>query len=158
MFTEERIGFVPLDLPPYEFKTAAFWFTLEKDIIKKLGLDLNEITGGIHGIEHAHIVLLPLYAGCDRWDLGGMSTPIHPDTEKTTIFIYDGYDGGIGFAERGFDVFEQQIFQTLSTISSCPCVAGCPGCIVSPKCGNNNEPLDKRAALKLLKSHLRQVV
>lgn len=158
MFTEEMLGFTPLDLPPYIFRTAALWFTLDTDVIRKLELHSEEVAGGIHGIEHAHIALLPLYAGCDRWDVGGMSTLIHPDTEKTTIFVFDGYEGGIGFAERGFEVFEQQIYHTLETIKQCPCVAGCPGCIVSPKCGNNNEPLDKKAAIELLKSHIKRAV
>lgn len=158
MFTEEMIGFTPLDLPPYVFRTAALWITLNANVIKKLDFHPEETAGGIHGIEHAHIALLPLYAGCDRWDVGGMSTLIHPDTEKTTIFVFDGYEGGIGFAERGFDVFEQQIYHTLAVIEQCPCAAGCPGCIVSPKCGNNNEPLNKKAAIELLKFHLNKVI
>lgn len=158
ILTDQLLGFQPLDLPPVEFNTQCLWFTLDEKLISSLNLDEGRLAGGIHGIEHAHIALMPYFAGCDRWDIGGMSTPVHSQTEKTTIFIYDGYEGGIGFCEKGFSFFEEHISQTLETISMCPCTGGCPSCIVSPKCGNNNEPLDKDASLKLLKVHLGGVV
>lgn len=154
VLTDELLGFTPLCLPPIEFVTHGFWFELSDESQKELGLDEGSLAGGIHGIEHAHIALLPFFAGCDRWDIGGLSTVFHPDTQKTTIFIYDGYEGGIGFSERGFEFFDEHVFKTLETIESCPCEKGCPGCIVSPKCGNNNEPLDKGAAIRILKYHL----
>jgi DEAD/DEAH box helicase domain-containing protein len=154
VLTEELLGFESLNLPPLEFETKGFWIELNEDIIENSGISLNELAGGIHAIEHAHIGLLPLYAGCDRWDIGGVSTPKFFETGKTTIFIYDGYEGGIGFSEKGFERFEEHIHQTLKLIENCECIAGCPSCIVSPKCGNNNEPLDKKAAEEILESHL----
>ncbi len=151
--TESVLGYEFLDLPPSEFETEGFWFEFNSEIIAKK-FKGEDIQGGIHGIEHAHIALLPLFAGCDRWDIGGMSTPVYYETGKTTIFIYDGYQGGIGYAEKGFEIFEDHIASTYETIKNCPCRNGCPSCIVSPKCGNENRPLDKKTALELLKEHL----
>jgi DEAD/DEAH box helicase domain-containing protein len=131
--TEEVIGEEPLDLPSQTFSTIALWFDIPQHIIKQLvtrGLDL---AGGLHATEHAAIALLPLFALCDRNDIGGLSTPAHADTGSAQIFIYDAYPGGI-----------------LTAISGCPCEGGCPSCIQSPKCGNNNEPLDKGAAQLIL--------
>ena len=107
------------------------------------GLDF---LGGIHAVEHAAIGILPLFAMCDRWDIGGLSTPRHPDTDAPQIFIYDGFPGGVGIAEKGFELLPELWAATLDVIRGCPCEAGCPRCIQSPKCGNFNEPLDKRAA------------
>ena len=98
--------------------------------------------------------MLPLFAMCDRNDIGGVSTPFHPDTGKAQIFIYDGYPGGIGIAEKGYELIKQLWQTTLDTISECPCQEGCPGCIQSPKCGDNNEPLDKEAARMILEELL----
>lgn len=153
--TDEVLAFIPLDLPPMEFVTQGLWFDLEVSEIQKLKLDEASLAGGIHGIEHAHIAILPYFAGCDRWDIGGLSTPYHPDTLKTTIFVYDGYEGGIGYSEKGFEYFPEHIGKTAETIEMCPCINGCPSCIVSPKCGNNNEPLDKNSAISILKAHLK---
>jgi DEAD/DEAH box helicase domain-containing protein len=116
------------------------------------GLDL---AGGIHAIEHAAIGLLPLLTMCDRWDIGGVSYPVHPETGRATIFIYDGYPGGVGVAEQGFQLLDALLARTLDAIASCPCESGCPSCVQSPKCGNLNSPLDKRAAVFLLRRLLR---
>jgi Distinct helicase family with a unique C-terminal domain including a metal-binding cysteine cluster len=149
-FTEEVIGEEPLDLPPQNFPTKALWFDLSQkaiDRIINMGLDFH---GGLHACEHAAIGILPLFALCDRNDIGGVSTPFHPDTGKAQIFIYDAYPGGIGIAEKGFEMITELWRATLKVIKECPCSDGCPSCIQSPKCGNNNQPLDKQAAVILL--------
>jgi len=115
--------------------------------LEEEGLDL---AGGLHAVEHAAIGILPLFALCDRNDIGGVSTLLHPDTGRAQIFIYDAHPGGIGIAEKGFDLTRELWQTTLRVIKECPCHEGCPSCIQSPKCGNNNKPLDKRAALVLL--------
>jgi DEAD/DEAH box helicase domain-containing protein len=149
-FTEEVIGEEPLDLPPQNFPTKALWFDLPQkatDRIADAGLDFH---GGLHACEHAAIGILPLFALCDRNDIGGVSTPFHPDTGKAQIFIYDAYPGGIGIAEKGFEMITELWQATLKAVEECPCTDGCPSCVQSPKCGNNNQPLDKEAAIVLL--------
>ncbi|MCD6391188.1 MAG: DUF1998 domain-containing protein, partial [Dehalococcoidia bacterium] len=149
-FTEEIIGEEPLDLPPQNFPTKALWFDLPQKAIDRItdaGLDFH---GGLHACEHAAIGILPLFALCDRDDIGGVSTPFHPDTGKAQIFIYDAHPGGIGIAEKGFEAIEQLWQATLKAVEECPCPDGCPSCVQSPKCGNNNQPLDKEAAIILL--------
>jgi DEAD/DEAH box helicase domain-containing protein len=139
-----------LDLPPQSFATAALWFDIPPEAkarVVRAGLDFH---GGLHAIEHAAIGILPLFAMCDRQDIGGLSTPHHPDTGKPQIFVYDGFPGGIGITEKGFDLLPELWAATLRTIEECPCEEGCPSCIHSPKCGNNNEPLDKKAAIAIL--------
>lgn len=153
-FTEEIIGEEPLDLPPHHFPTVALWFDLPAEAILRLEESQLDLAGGLHGAEHAAIAILPLFALCDRNDIGGVSTPLHPDTGKAQIFIYDAYPGGIGIAEKGFDLINELWQATLKTIKECPCQEGCPSCIQSPKCGNNNKPLDKRAAQMLLEGLL----
>ncbi len=151
-FTEEVIGEEPLDLPAQCFDTVALWFDIpaeaEEGIAEK-GLDL---AGGLHAAEHATIAMLPLFALCDRNDIGGVSAPLHPDTGGAQVFIYDAHPGGIGLAEKGFELVEELWQTTLRAIAECPCEGGCPSCIQSPKCGNNNEPLDKEAARIILES------
>ncbi|MEA3442767.1 MAG: DEAD/DEAH box helicase [Chloroflexota bacterium] len=148
--TEEVLGEEALDLPPQNFPTKALWFDLPQkasDRIAEAGLDYH---GGLHACEHAAIGILPLFALCDRNDIGGVSTPLHADTGRAQIFIYDAYPGGIGIAEKGFEIIAQLWQATLKVIRECPCSDGCPSCIQSPKCGNNNQPLDKKAAIILL--------
>jgi DEAD/DEAH box helicase domain-containing protein len=153
-FTEEVIGEEPLDLPPQCFPTVAFWFDLSPEVVTRLEEAQLDFTGGLHAVEHAAIGILPLFALCDRNDIGGVSTSLHPDTGRAQIFIYDAYPGGIGIAEKGFDMITELWQATLRTIAECPCQDGCPSCIQSPKCGNNNQPLDKAAARILLEGLL----
>ncbi|NCO66280.1 MAG: DEAD/DEAH box helicase [Candidatus Aquicultor secundus] len=149
------IGMEELDLPPVRFETEALWFTVSDEIIDTLGLDGLALAGGIHATEHAAIAMLPMFAMCDRWDIGGVSTPYHPHTGQATIFIYDGFEGGIGIAQRGFWIAEEHLKTALEVIQNCPCRDGCPSCIQSPKCGNWNEPLNKKAAVGILKQILK---
>ncbi|MHA1268921.1 MAG: Zn-binding domain-containing protein [Candidatus Helarchaeota archaeon] len=108
------------------------------------------MVGGLHAIEHAMIAILPLYAMCDRWDIGGVSTEYHPELPSASIFIYDAYPGGIGLVEKGFEIIKNWVKNVLNVIENCPCKNGCPGCIMSPKCGNENTLLDKEAAIMIL--------
>ncbi|MFC2034327.1 DEAD/DEAH box helicase [Chloroflexota bacterium] len=156
-FTEEVIGEEPLDLPPQHFSTVAFWFDLPSEAINKLEEANLNFAGGLHATEHAAIGILPLFALCDRNDIGGVSIPLHPDTGKAQVFIYDAYPGGIGIAEKGFDMIEQLWQATLKVIKECTCQEGCPSCIQSPKCGNNNKPLDKTASWILLEGLLKEI-
>ncbi len=150
-FTEEVIGEEPLDLPPIRFFTQALWFDLPGKAMEQIAEEGLDLAGGLHAAEHAAIAILPLFALCDRNDIGGVSTPLHADTGKSQIFIYDAYPGGIGIARKGFEVIEKLWRATLDAVQGCPCEDGCPSCVQSPKCGNNNEPLDKKAAIILLK-------
>ena len=143
----------PLDLPETTFETEAVWYLPEPDMLA--GLDsMPRLLGSLHAAEHAMIALLPLWAMCDRWDIGGLSTNLHFQTGRPTVFVYDGHAGGVGIAERGFDAFEGWVGDTASMLEGCPCERGCPSCVQSPKCGNLNEPLDKAGALTLLRRML----
>jgi len=153
-FTEEVIGEESLDLPPQHFPTVALWFDLPPEAVAQIEEAQLDFHGGLHAAEHAAIAILPLFALCDRNDIGGVSTPLHPDTGRAQIFIYDAYPGGIGIAEKGFDLVLELWQTTLKAIAECPCHEGCPSCIQSPKCGNNNQPLDKKAAQLLLEGLL----
>ncbi|HYA41394.1 MAG TPA: Zn-binding domain-containing protein, partial [Syntrophobacteraceae bacterium] len=151
LFSHILLSKNPLDLPPQTFETVGFWIEIEPGLeakIKRAGLDFM---GGIHAIEHALISMFPLFAVCDRNDIGGISTPFHPQIEKGAIFVYDGYAGGIGLAARGYDIIVPLMERTKELIASCACLQGCPACIHSPKCGSGNKPLDKTAALELLR-------
>jgi DEAD/DEAH box helicase domain-containing protein len=151
---EKLVGYYPLDLPPQKFESVAIWFTLSPEFQEKMLATHGDFNGGIHAVEHGMIAMAPVYAMCDRWDLGGLSTPLHQDTGVPTIFIYDGYEGGIGIAEKCYEIFPELTQATLELIRDCECEAGCPACIYSPKCGNKNAPLDKAAALNIL-AHMR---
>lgn len=139
-----------LDLPERRLTTVANWWTVSEAQVRAAGLSPADTPGAAHAAEHAAIGLLPLFATCDRWDIGGMSTAMHPDTGRVTVFVYDGHSGGAGFAERGFEVARTWLSATRQAIDECPCVDGCPGCIQSPKCGNGNHPLDKAGSVRLL--------
>ncbi len=108
------------------------------------------LLGALHAVEHAQIAVLPLIAMCDRWDIGGLSTNLHPQTGGPAIFIYDGHPGGIGITRQGYAGFERLVGDAYRLIAECPCESGCPSCVQSPKCGNLNEPLHKRGALEVL--------
>ena len=149
----ETIETLPLDLPETEFETEAIWFVPEEEMLEGL-TDITRLLGALHAAEHAMIAILPLWAMCDRWDIGGLSTNLHFQTGQPTIFVYDGHAGGVGINERGFDVFEGWVADTARLLEGCPCDHGCPSCVQSPKCGNLNEPLDKGGALQLLQRML----
>jgi DEAD/DEAH box helicase domain-containing protein len=149
-YSEEVLGEEMLELPASTFETAALWWDLAPEVVtacQRRGLDF---LGGIHAAEHAAIGILPLFAMCDRWDIGGLSTPRHVDTDAPQVFIYDGLPGGVGIAEQGFQQLPEVWRATWEVVANCPCDDGCPSCIQSPKCGNNNEPLDKAAARLIL--------
>ena len=148
--TGALVGDEPLDLPPRHLLTRAVWWTIsaaERARLAAAGVDLG---GAAHAVEHASIGLLPLFATCDRWDIGGVSADLHPATGRLSVFVYDGNDGGAGFAERGFQAARDWLSATRQAISGCDCEAGCPSCVQSPKCGSGNHPLSKRGAVALL--------
>ena len=155
-FTKRRseggapLGETPLDLPPRHLVTRAVWWTVSaagRAALAAAGVDLG---GAAHAAEHASIGLLPLFATCDRWDIGGVSADLHPATGRLSVFVFDGYDGGAGFAERGFQAARDWLGATRQAIAGCDCEAGCPSCVQSPKCGNANRSLSKRGAVALL--------
>jgi DEAD/DEAH box helicase domain-containing protein len=147
------IDLEPLDLPQTTFDTEAVWFLPESEQLAG-SEQMPRLLGTLHAAEHALIALLPLWAMCDRWDIGGLSTNVHFQTGRPTIFVYDGHAGGVGIAERGFDVFAGWVADTAKMLRGCPCERGCPSCVQSPKCGNLNEPLDKAGAIALLDAML----
>ncbi|QYJ03125.1 DEAD/DEAH box helicase [Nocardioides panacisoli] len=148
--TGEVLGEWPLDLPARTLQTTAVWWTVPEEALAAAGLDEADLPGAAHAAEHCSIGLLPLFATCDRWDIGGVSTARHPDTGRLTVFVHDGHPGGAGFAERGFGTARSWLTATRDAIVACDCEAGCPSCIQSPKCGNGNDPLDKPGAVRLL--------
>lgn len=146
---QEPIDTIELELPEQSFETEALWYTLPDQITG--GQALPQLLGGLHAAEHSQIAVLPLQVICDRWDIGGLSTNIHYQTGLPTIFIYEGHPGGVGIVEQGYRDFEALLFRAARLVGECPCEAGCPSCIQSPKCGNLNEPLNKQAALDLMR-------
>ena len=146
----EPLGEHPLSLPPRTLRTRAVWWTVSDAQLTAAGLGEADVPGAAHAAEHASIGLLPLLATCDRWDIGGVSTGLHADTGRATVFVYDGHPGGAGFAERGFEVAAEWLRATRTAIAGCGCDDGCPACVQSPKCGNGNHPLDKDGAVRLL--------
>lgn len=155
LITGEVLGETKLDLPPRTLRTRAVWWTVSEDQLDAARVNPEQLGGALHAAEHASIGLLPLFATCDRWDIGGVSVPLHPDTLLPTVFVYDGHPGGAGFAERAFDTAFAWLSATREAIAACECEAGCPSCVQSPKCGNGNEPLHKRAAVRLLTTLLK---
>jgi DEAD/DEAH box helicase domain-containing protein len=150
---QTTIATVQLDLPPTTFETEAVWYVPTERQLHELE-GMPTLLSTLHAAEHAMIALLPLWAMCDRWDIGGLSTNYHDDTGAATVFVYDGHPGGVGIAERGFDEFEGWVGDTARMLEGCPCEHGCPSCVQSPKCGNLNEFLDKHGALTLLRRML----
>ncbi|WP_158887578.1 DEAD/DEAH box helicase [Amycolatopsis anabasis] len=165
----EVLDQIPLDLPQQELRTRAVWYTISEELLTGTGgaenrgtgnrsgrapggagLDPARVPGALHAAEHAAIGLLPLFATCDRWDIGGVSTALHADTGEATVFVHDGHPGGAGFADRGFAALVPWLAATREAIISCECPTGCPSCVQSPKCGNGNDPLDKAGAVAVL--------
>lgn len=155
--TGEILGQEPLDLPPRQLSTRAVWYTVTDELLASAGVEPADVPGAVHAAEHAAIGLLPLFATCDRWDIGGVSTALHPDTGRTTVFVHDGHPGGAGFAERGYLRIDAWLRATRNAVAACECPAGCPSCVQSPKCGNGNEPLEKAAAVRLLDAVLQVI-
>jgi DEAD/DEAH box helicase domain-containing protein len=149
------IDVVPLLMPETTFETEGIWFSPDPALLDGLE-QMPKLLGTLHAAEHTLIALLPLWAMCDRWDIGGLSTNVHYQTGRPTVFVYDGHAGGVGITARGYDRFEGWVEDTTRLLQRCPCAAGCPSCVQSPKCGNLNEPLDKAGARVLLERMLRQ--
>lgn len=154
LFSEEVLGVEELNLPPTVFDTRGLWWVMPSAWEEEFRAQGYDFAGSLHAVEHAAISLLPLFAMCDRWDIGGVSAVFHPDVAAPIIAIYDGFPGGVGITEKGFTMLETLWRATLRLIVSCPCESGCPSCVQSPKCGNNNEPLDKNGAIYLLRKLL----
>jgi DEAD/DEAH box helicase domain-containing protein len=148
--TGEVIDTRPLDLPERCLRTVAVWWTVSPGALAGAGVDAAAVPGALHAAEHAAIGLLPLVATCDRWDIGGLSTAAHPDTDAPTVFVYDGHPGGAGFAERAYEIAGEWLGATRAVIAACGCESGCPSCVQSPKCGNGNSPLDRDGAVHVL--------
>ena len=146
----EILGEHALDLPERTLHTKAVWWTMTQEMLDAAGVPEDVVPGAAHAAEHAAIAMLPLVATSDRWDIGGVSTALHPDTCRPTILVYDGHPGGAGFAERGFNAATIWLTATRDAILACECATGCPSCVQSPKCGNGNEPLNKAGAGALL--------
>jgi DEAD/DEAH box helicase domain-containing protein len=159
IFGQDRIGSYPLDLPPHVFETQGLWLEIPEELAEHVRRSPEGLhfMGGIHAIEHAMIALFPLFALCDRSDVGGISIPFHPQVGRAAVFVYDGYPEGIGLAERCYRVLDGLLEETLRLLADCPCEEGCPSCIHSPKCGSGNKPLDKRAAIRLLEGLLGRI-
>ncbi len=148
--SETVIGIEPLDLPPLQFSTRALWVEVPPDAVEAVGQQGGDLPGGLHAMEHAMIAMMPFHVLCDRWDIGGLSVPCGGDLGDPTIYVYDGFEGGIGLAEKAYGICEEILGTAHTLVRDCRCESGCPACILSPKCGNDNQPLDKAAALQLL--------
>ncbi|MBI5491831.1 MAG: DEAD/DEAH box helicase [Deltaproteobacteria bacterium] len=149
--TDQKLGEFPLDLPPSIFTTVGIWMEVDEKILDKVRERNFSVAGALHAAEHASIATLPLYALCDRMDLGGVSYPFNPELGGPAIFIYDGHEGGVGLTRRGFECVEDWFASTIRIMEECECEVACPSCTQDPKCGNNNEPLDKRGAIIIMK-------
>ncbi|MCM2285802.1 MAG: DEAD/DEAH box helicase [Desulfobacula sp.] len=151
---QKSMGIFPLDLPKLEFETEGLWIEIPDQVRDEIESDRLHFMGGIHALEHAAIGIMPLLVMTDRNDLGGISTPYHPQVEKAAVFIYDGVPGGLGLTEQAFNDAGSLLEKTFDAISGCPCETGCPACVHSPKCGSGNRPIDKGSALKILEKIL----
>ncbi len=153
----DLLGVYPLDLGPLTFETHGLWIDIEDVLRRALERAGRHFMGSIHALEHAAIAMFPLFALCDRDDIGGISIPLHPQTGKAAVFIYDGVPGGVGLAEKGFAIIEELLARVVELLDRCDCEEGCPGCVFSPKCGSGNKPLDKAGSLHLTRLLLGQV-
>lgn len=152
LLSGEVIDFIELDMPEHTLATTSVMYTITEDALLRKGIDGTRIPGSLHAAEHAAIGLLPLVASCDRGDIGGLSTAVGPGPDGLpSVFVYDGYPGGAGFAERGFRRARTWLAATAAAIEACECPRGCPSCVQSPKCGNGNDPLDKAGAVQVLR-------
>lgn len=147
---QKSLGIIPLDLPKLEFETEGLWIEIPDHVRDHIESERMHFMGGIHALEHAAIGIMPLLVMTDRNDLGGISTPFHPQIGKAAVFIYDGVPGGLGLTEQAYEDAGSLMEKTFETISGCPCETGCPACVHSPKCGSGNRPIDKASALKIL--------
>ena len=147
---QSLVSTYPLTLPPQTFETRALWMVLPDHLPRRLGDLKLHFMGGLHAAEHGTIAMMPLHVICDRWDLGGISTPAHPQVPQPVIFIYDGYPGGVGLTERAYETMEELLTTTFEMVRDCECEEGCPSCVQSPKCGSGNHPLDKKGAIRIL--------
>ncbi|MFQ5465637.1 MAG: DEAD/DEAH box helicase [Thermodesulfobacteriota bacterium] len=154
LYTDRLLGEYALDLPPSVFTTVGVWTEVDEDAVGLIREKRFSVPGGLHALEHSAIATLPLFALCDRMDLGGVSYPANPELGCPAIFIYDGHEGGVGLTRRGFECVEEWLTATMRIMEECDCEVSCPSCTQDPHCGNNNEPLDKRAALVILKKWL----
>jgi len=154
--SQKLISTIPLDLPEQSMETEGVWLEIDEAIVAAMEQEKYHFMGAIHALEHAMIALFPLLVLCDRNDIGGISCPMHEQTERATVFVYDGYPGGVGLAKEAYEKIETLLKQTESTVSLCPCTTGCPSCVHSPKCGSGNRPIDKKACLALLTKILSQ--
>jgi len=153
---KRSMGTEDLDFPEERLWTQCCWFSPSEKLERRLQERGMDLAGGLHALEHATLAMLPLLAMCDRQDVGGVSTDMHPDAgNRPAIFLHDAYEGGMGLAEAGFNRIEELFEKTLELISGCPCEDGCPSCVQSAKCGSMNNPLDKRAAAEMLKTILK---
>jgi DEAD/DEAH box helicase domain-containing protein len=158
LLSGEVIDFIELQMPEQTLSTTAVMYTITPDALCDNGIDMPRIPGSLHAAEHAAIGLLPLVASCDRGDIGGLSTAVGPDPlGLPSVFVYDGYPGGAGFAERGFRRARTWLGATAAAIEACECPRGCPSCVQSPKCGNGNDPLNKAGAVRVLRLVLGQL-
>ena len=146
------LNMTPLELEPMVFETEGIWFDIPDNVRRRAEDGMQHFMGGIHAVEHAAIGILPLLVMTDRNDLGGISTPMHPQAGGSAVFIYDGHPGGVGLSRLAFAKADDLLERTLATIESCPCELGCPSCVHSPKCGSGNRPISKEAAIFVLKS------
>jgi DEAD/DEAH box helicase domain-containing protein len=149
---QELIRVVSLDMSPLVFVTEGIWIALPSRLMEAIEEQFLHCMGGIHALEHACIGILPLLVLTDRNDLGGISDPMHCQLSQAAVFIYESVPGGVGLAQQAFNRIEELIERTYEAIASCPCELGCPSCVQSPKCGSGNRPLDKQAALMLLRA------
>ena len=147
---DEAFDFVALDLPEQSFATQALWYVLPEELVGPAALPPEAMLGSLHASEHTQIAVLPLLAMCDRWDIGGLSTNVHMQTGRPTIFIYDGHPGGVGISRRGYEEFERLVGDAARLVGECPCEEGCPSCVQSPKCGNLNDHLHKGGSIELM--------
>jgi DEAD/DEAH box helicase domain-containing protein len=154
IFDRVRISTHDLDMPEYVFETEGLWTIIDKKTLSEIESKGFDLGGTLHAVEHAAIACMPLFALCDRGDIGGLSHTRFPEFGLPAIFVYDGHEGGVGLSKRAMEVAREWLRVTLTIMEECPCESGCPSCVQDPNCGNRNEPLDKEGAKFLLRRWL----